>query len=152
TSGTGPTRAVSPLSNPQAAPVNSTKSAPVVAATAAPSDGGKVSEKALRQIHALEEEKAARSPVQQKIDSQLLFARKMSRHEPIASGVPTLQVELDRDEAGRVLLDLKANVSADLLAEIGRRGGRVINSFAEYQAVRAALPLDEIENLSARPD
>jgi hypothetical protein len=116
------------------------------------SDDGKVSESALRQIIALQEEKAARTPVQKKIDSQLLFAGKMNRNEPIAKGIDKMAVDLDRDETGRVLVDLKADVSEDLLGEIQERGGKILSSLAEYKAVRAAVPLDEIENLGERAD
>ncbi|HYG35625.1 MAG TPA: hypothetical protein VEC99_12615, partial [Clostridia bacterium] len=132
-------------------------SASALSSNTAPTTGqslveGKISEKALRQILSLEEAKAGRSAVQNKIDSQLLFAGKISRNEPVADGVSTLQVELDRDQAGRVLLDIKANVTKDLLAEIEKRGGKVVNSFAEYQAIRAALPLERIEDLAQRSD
>ena len=114
--------------------------------------GGKISESALRQIEALMAEKAARSPSQNKVDSQLLYARKLSRHEPIAEGLDTLRVELERDPADRVWVDIKADVSDELLADIRQRGGNILNSFAQYQAIRAAVPLDEIEGLAARTD
>jgi hypothetical protein len=107
---------------------------------------------AVEQILALQEEKTARSATENKIDSQLLFAGKVSRGEPIAKGVKTLQVELDRDPQGRILVDIKAQVSNALLAEITNQGGSVINSFAEYQAIRAALPLERIGDLGSRDD
>jgi len=56
------------------------------------------------------------------IDSQLLFAGKMNRNERIAKDIQKLEVTLDRDEAGRVLVDLKADVSNELLADIQTRG------------------------------
>jgi hypothetical protein len=136
-----------PSANP--APAPTTVSVPTTGAQAA---GGKISESALRQIEALLEEKASRTPTQNKIDSQLLFARKLSRNEPIAEGLNTLRVELDRDQADRVLVDIKATVSEDLLADIRQRGGNIINSFAQYQAIRAGVPLSEMENLAARAD
>ena len=54
-----------------------------------------MSASALKQIGALEAEKSRRTPVQQKIDSQLLYADKMRRGDPIAEGVPTQRVNLD---------------------------------------------------------
>ena len=40
----------------------------------------------MQQIQALEDEKGSRTPAQKKIDSQLLYAMKMERAEPIAAG------------------------------------------------------------------
>ena len=113
---------------------------------------GKISESALRQIEALAAEKATRSPSQNKVDSQLLYARKLSRNEPIAEGLNTLRVELDRDQADRVLVDIKAGVSEELLADIRQHGGDILNSFAQHEAIRARVPLAEIEGLAARPE
>ena len=136
-----------PSANPAPTPATGSTSAPSSNAAT-----GKISDSALRQIEALMTEKAARSPSQNKVDSQLLFAGKLSRNEPIAEGVNTLRVELDRDQADRVLVDIKAGVSEELLADIRQRGGNILNSFAQYQSIRAALPLKEIESLAARTD
>jgi hypothetical protein len=126
---------------------------PVPGATGtASADDGQVGESALKQIVALQEEKAARSAAQNKISSQLLYAGKQSRGEAIAPGVRNLQMDLDRDGEGRILVDIKAEVSDALLAEIRQRGGEVINSFAEYRSVRAAVPLDRIEELGLREE
>jgi len=54
--------------------------------------------------------------------------------------------------ADRVLVDIKAGVSEELLADIRQRGGNILNSFAQYQSIRAALPLKEIESVAARTD
>jgi hypothetical protein len=106
----------------------------------------------LKQIGALEAEKSRRSPIQQKIDSQLLYADKMRRGEPIAEGVATQRVVLDKDDQGRVSVDIKADVTDSLLQYIGTLGGKVINDFPEYQAIRANVPLSNIEVLAARTD
>ncbi len=89
--------------------------------------------------------------MQNKIDSQLLAADRMRRGVPVAEGVTNLVVELDRDAAGRVLVDIHARVSDELLGEIAKLGGAVVNSFAQYQAIRAALPLAQMEALAAQP-
>ena len=75
---------------------------------------GQISASALKQIGALEAEKSRRTPVQQKIDSQLLYADKMRRGEPIAEGVATQRVVLDKDDQGRVSVDIKADVTDSL--------------------------------------
>jgi hypothetical protein len=121
-------------------------------ATNAPGQDGQISASALKQIAALEAEKAKRTPTQQKIDSQLLYADMMSRGVPIADGVPTQRVDLDKDDQGRVLVDIKANVTDALLQHIGTLGGKVINDFPQYQAIRASVPLTNIEVLAARTE
>src|SRR5438552_9890799 len=78
----------------------------------------RVNDAALRQIAALQEEKARRTPTQQKIDSQLYYAEKMRRGEPIADRITTLRVELDKDEQGRVEVDITAKVTDQLLNSI----------------------------------
>src|SRR5581483_10004668 len=85
---------------------------------------------------------------QQKIDSQLLYADAMRRGVPVAAGTPTQRVELDWDKEGRVLVDIQADVSGDLLRLIGSMGGSVVNSFVEYHAIRAAVPLEAVEKLA----
>ena len=116
------------------------------------SDGGQISASALKQIAALEAEKARRTPVQQKIDSQLLYADRMRQGIPIADGIPTQRVDLDKDAEGRVLVDIKATVTDGLLQYIKTLGGNVISSFPQYQAIRAGVPLADIEVLAARTE
>src|SRR5665213_1228804 len=126
---------------------------PVVAnATNTPSvkPDGQISASALKQIAALEKEKESRTPTEQKIDSQLLYADKMRRGEPIAKGVPVQRVDLDKDDQGRILVDIKADVTDALLQYIKTLGGNVVNDFPQYQAIRAGVPLANIEDLAAR--
>ena len=113
---------------------------------------GQISASALKQIGALEAEKAKRTPVQQKIDSHLLYADKMQRGEPIAEGVPTQRINLDKDNQGRILVDIKANVTDGLFQYIETIGGNVVNDFPQYQAIRASIPLANIEELAARSE
>jgi hypothetical protein len=111
---------------------------------------GQISAGALKQIAALEKEKESRTPTQQKIDSQLLYADKMRRGVPIADGVPVQRVDLDKDDQGRILVDIKADVTDALLQFIKTLGGNVVNDFPQYQAIRAGVPLANIEDLAAR--
>jgi len=120
--------------------------------TSASSGDGQISASALKQIAALEAEKSRWTPTQQKIGSQLLCAGKMQRGEPVAEGVPTLRLNLDRDGQGRVLVDIKAEVTQTLLKNIADLGGSVINSYPEYHAIQAGVPLSEIENLAAQKE
>lgn len=119
---------------------------------ALPGQAGKISTNALKQIGALEREKAGRTMAQQKIDSQLLFADKMRLGVPIADGVPTQRVDLDYDEQGRVLVDIKADVTDRLLQSIQNQGGTVINYFPQYHAIRAGVPLASIGDLATNSE
>src|SRR5436190_22206258 len=70
-----------------------------------------ISEGARRQIAALTLEKAARTPVQRKMDSQLVYAVKKARKEVIAAGVKALQVDVKVEADNRVLVDIDATVT-----------------------------------------
>jgi hypothetical protein len=119
---------------------------------AADPEDGRLRQEVLRQIGALEAEKAGRTQIQKKMDSQLIYAAKMEKGEPVANGVPTLKIELDRDASDRVLVDIKAEVSDELLKAITTGGGQVVNSFKEYSAIRAKIRLAQAEELAGRQD
>jgi hypothetical protein len=103
------------------------------------------------QIRALQAEKAARSPAQRKLGSQLLYAARMRRGLPVADGVGTLRTEVEVDAAGRTLVDVRARTSARLLATITALGGEVVSQLPAAGALRARLPLDALETLAAEP-
>ncbi len=102
----------------------------------------------VEQIAALTADKAARTPAQAKIDSNLLYEIKRDRNDPLFDVVPDLRTDviLDRDEL--VLVDIDATVDDLLLDRIERLGGVVVNSHPRYRAVRARVPLDAIEVLA----
>ena len=100
----------------------------------------------------MEQEKDSRSAVQQKLDSNLVLAIKQARHEPPFDRATDLEPSITIQPDGRVLVDLNATVSAGLLAYIQLIGGKVINSFESARAVRAIVPLMQIEALATRDD
>jgi hypothetical protein len=125
----------------------------VKAIAAAPSiDSTPLSDSVRRQIVALQKEKASRTAAERKIDSQLLQARKLDRGEPIADGVRLKPPDLDQDERGRVLVDMRAEVTDPLLRQIGGSGGEVVNNFPRFQAIRAFVTLDQLATLAELPD
>ena len=63
-----------------------------------------ISPSASQQIQTLEDEKESRTPAQQKIDSQLLYALKLERAQPIASALQSLQADVGESEQGRVVV------------------------------------------------
>ena len=132
-----------------------------------------ISESAARQIDALIAEKESRTPAQQKIDSQLLYAAKMNRGEMIADGVTTLQVNVvtdnsrnnvgplvddskpRSDSAGknepRTIVDISATVTGKLLDEIKARG-EILNTTPAYNSVQASLRLEDLEAIASLPE
>src|SRR5262245_49763895 len=90
------------------------------------------------------QEKDQRTPEQQKIDSQLLYAIYQMRGEAEAKGVPTEEIQLERDAKGRVLVDVRMPVTPRTLARIEKLGGQVVSSSKEYHSIIAYLALDKI--------
>jgi uncharacterized repeat protein (TIGR01451 family) len=115
-----------------------------------------ISSNALQQISALIAEKDTRSPAQLKMDSQLLYALKQSRGQPMAPGVPTLQflptAETNGPFNGLFKVDIDATVSSNLLAAITNSGGVIENSVSQFDAIRAGISLALAEQLAGRPD
>ena len=107
---------------------------------------------ALAEIRALEQEKAGRTPIQQKLDSSLIYARKKLLTGATSPAAPHLQTGVTMQTGDRVLVDITATVSGDLLTFIENNGGQVINNFPQYNAIRALIPLRDIESLAARSD
>jgi len=93
---------------------------------------------AIDQIESILEEKAARTPAQQKISSQLLYAMKMQRGEDVARGVQKLRTGVKVEADGTTLVDIKAKVTKKVLAHIEVLGGTVISSYPQYQTIRAS--------------
>ena len=111
-----------------------------------------LSQTASSQIQALLDDKAARTPAQQKIDSQLLYTRSIQSRTGVTRRVPSLRTSVHVDNQGMVLVDIKANVTSTLLQQIVAGRGQVLNSFAQYRSIRARLPLSEVEILASSPD
>ncbi|MDY6989499.1 MAG: S8 family serine peptidase [Thermodesulfobacteriota bacterium] len=112
----------------------------------------RITEKALAQIQALREEKALRTPAQKKLDSRLIYGDKVVRRAPLVERVPSLRSTLEIAPDNTVLVDIKARVTPWLLEEIDRLGGTVISSFEQYEAIRASVPLEQIEPLAGHED
>ncbi len=97
--------------------------------------GGALPARAVRQIQAILEAKQKRTPAQRKVDSQLLEEWQKAQGRPGADRMVTV--------------DLRAEVTPEVLERIRELGGTVLNSVERYQAIRAQLPLSEVEALAA---
>jgi hypothetical protein len=115
-------------------------------------DADAISDEALQQIQRLEEEKAARTPEQMKLDSQLLYACEEARKGIAAYAAPEMRSDASVDEAGGVLVDIDAVVSPELLAYIENLGGQVVSSVPTFNAIRAQVPVGSLELIAGQSD
>jgi subtilisin family serine protease len=106
---------------------------------------------ARQQIEALMAEKAARTWPQRKISSRLLYTRKMRRGKAIANGVQKLRTGVQVEADGTTLVDVRGEVTESVLAQMEALGATIVNNFPEYQAVRARIPIDQVEALALLP-
>ena len=63
-----------------------------------------------------------------------------------------LQPDIKFEPDGRILVDIEANVTGALLAQIQQSGGTVVNSFPQFHHVRALVALDQLEKLAGSAD
>lgn len=113
---------------------------------------GELGANSRNQIESLIAEKAARSPSQRKLDSQLIYALRQKRQQRVAPGLDRLESAVRPRPDGQVLVDLRARVEPDLLARIEAGGGTVVSRHPRFQAIRAWVPLELVEALAARPE
>jgi Calx-beta domain/Domain of unknown function (DUF4214) len=123
-----------------------------VKAAAQQDDSVAPSEAVVQQIAALQTEKANRTPVQNKINSQLLYALKRRNNDPAMASLKSLVIGADVDANGRTLVDITANVSDSLLNTLKAGGATIMDSLPEYRSVRAEISLDSLEAIAASPD
>ena len=111
-----------------------------------------VGERIQQQMRALQEEKAKRNPREMKMDSQLIYAAKKKRHGVAHKSLPDLRVGVEFEADGRAKLDIDAKVTDELLEAIRVAGGTIINSVPSERAIRAVMPVENVEALAARPE
>jgi hypothetical protein len=114
-----------------------------------------LSEQGLQQIRAIYAEKAARTPAQRKLATSLLYASRESLGQAMVQGLQPLRRIADRARVGRdgtVVVDIRADVTDGLLKMIAEAGGRVALAFPALGAVRARVPIREVEAIAALPE
>jgi hypothetical protein len=105
-----------------------------------------------QQIMALEQDKALRTPAQQKIDSNVLYTVRMLAGKAPAPGIASLNTGVDVDDSNNLIVDITANVSNSLLQQLNDAGVQVWNSNARFRSIRAVVPSAQIEAIAAWPD
>jgi uncharacterized repeat protein (TIGR01451 family) len=111
-----------------------------------------VNSAATQQMQLLLQEKSSRTPAQQKIDSNILYTIRMMSGQPAAPGFQSLYTGVDLDDTNRIVVDIVANVTPELLQQLQTTGALVMDSHPEYRAFRAIVPANQIETIAALPD
>jgi uncharacterized repeat protein (TIGR01451 family) len=106
----------------------------------------------VQQIEMLEMEKVSRTPSQRKIDSNVLFTMRMLQGQSAAPGIPYLNTGVDLDQNNNIVVDITANVTDELLKQLQSAGATVLYTNAQYHAIRAIIPPNQIESLAALSD
>jgi len=129
-------------------------SGPGVGAAQAPQDQppADIAPSALEQINALLAEKELRTAAEQKIDSQLLYERRMEAGEPVANGLWAIETDLPYDVDGHVIVDVRARAGSDLASRLLGAGFEIAAASADGADLRLHLNVDQIAALAADDD
>jgi hypothetical protein len=93
-------------------------------------------------------EKESRTPAQRKINSQLLYELYRLRGEAKQKQVPTGPTGVKMDRLGRALVDVRAEVTPALQANVRALGGTIQSTSREYRSIIAWIPLRRLERLA----
>lgn len=106
----------------------------------------------MRQIQSLLNEKESRTPVQRKIDSRLLQAVREARGDRMADDVPLEAAAVNAEKNGTLKVDIRGEISNELISKIEAVGGSIIYASPRYGTVRAEIGLSRVETIAAYPE
>lgn len=104
------------------------------------------------QLRAAHAEKLARTPVERKLESGLLYAAREASGTAAVPGVATIGSRIRPDDGGRLLVDIRAEPSPALRQAILGLGGQVEYESPRWKSIRASLPPQSLLRLAARDD
>lgn len=93
-------------------------------------------------------EKAARTPAQQKINSQLLQEIYRLRGQAAQKRVPSATTGVKIDEKHRALVDVRADVTPGLQKKVRSLKGTIVSTSRDYRTIVAWIPLLKLELLA----
>lgn len=102
-----------------------------------------------QQISAIQADKASWSPAQRKIASSLLVTSRMVAGKDAVPGIRTLETGVVVENDGMVAVDIRAQVTPEVLALVGSLGGEVTRSYAHLKTIKARMPLAKLEALAS---
>ena len=111
-----------------------------------------LSPEVLAQIDALIAEKDARTTVEQKIDSQLLYESRMEAGEPVASGLWAVETDLPYAGDGHLLIDVRAREGSTLASRLPGVDVELVSVSDDGANLRVHMNVDEIATLASDPD
>jgi len=111
-----------------------------------------ISDSALQQIRSILAEKQSRTSTQNKLEPALIYTARLSAGLNSGTVSDVIAPTTTLDASDRVQVDIRGTVSDALLAQIQSLGGQVVTSFPQYGAVRANMPISQVETLAANPD
>ena len=111
-----------------------------------------VKKQTLDQIQVLLNEKNLRTPIEQKIDSRLLQAVREKEGQPMAKGIKLEPADVSADKVGNLDVDIRANVTDELLTKMQKLGANIIFPSAEYHTIRATINLAMVRTIAAYPE
>lgn len=92
-------------------------------------------------------EKNSRTELEQKIDSRLLQAIREHRGEKNVNR-DLEPVQVNADNRGNLQVDIKADITDNLLNKIKSLGGNILSSFPQYRTLRAQISLTMVETIA----
>ncbi|MEZ6016094.1 MAG: S8 family serine peptidase [Planctomycetota bacterium] len=104
------------------------------------------------QIEAIHQEKHARTPAEQKLESNLLYLARESTGRRAVDGAPSIVSRIAAEPDGRVVVDLACKPSAALRAAIVEAGGVVEFESVRFESIRARVFPTALLELSRRAD
>lgn len=100
------------------------------------------------QIQLLMQEKATRTPAQQKISSRFLHEIAKRRGTLTKATLPELRTRAEVQKDGTVFVNLTADVDQRLYDRVKALDGTMIRAYPEMRAARVRLPLEHLEALA----
>ena len=125
---------------------------PPVAAAESGSSPDAFSANTVRQIEALQSIKKSQHIGESKVDSRLLVEQKLRAQRMSASAVPALGSGANVSAAGTVLVDIRGQVSEELLKGLRESGAGIRAVSQRYGSVRAEVPLNAVPAIAGRAD
>jgi hypothetical protein len=93
-------------------------------------------------------EKERRTPAQRKIDSQVLYEIYRAEGSDRQKHVPPGNTGVKIDSRGRALVDVRAEVTPNLMKALVLSEATIVSSSREYHSIIAWIPLLRIEQLA----
>ncbi len=97
----------------------------------------------------VQSEKDARTPAQQKINSQLLYEIYRRRGEAARKQVPPDPTNVRLDRSGRALVDIRAEITPAFEKKVRAVGSTIVSTSREYRSIVAWVPVLKLERLAA---